>query len=95
VPRTPFRDIKSPLAERPIFRHTERRTEAHIFLCVWAYHLLIAIEKALLDQAIHTSWPVPGLEPGQDVFTVTMSQFRWTRQCSPVTSSLEHSDSAA
>jgi hypothetical protein len=24
---------------------------------VLAYHLLIAIEKTLLDQAIHTSWP--------------------------------------
>src|SRR6266571_6264508 len=52
-----FRDMKSPLAERPIFHHTEHRTEAHIFLCVLAYHLLIAIEKTLLDQAIHTSWP--------------------------------------
>src|ERR1700694_696232 len=52
-----FRDMKSPLAERPIFHHTERRTEAHIFLCVLAYHLLIAIEKTLLDPAIHTSWP--------------------------------------
>ena len=31
-----FRDMKSPLAERPIFHHTERRTEAHIFLCVLA-----------------------------------------------------------
>jgi transposase len=51
-----FRDMKSPLGERPIFHHTERRTEAHIFLCVLAYHLLIAIEKTLLDQAIHTSW---------------------------------------
>ncbi len=48
--------MKSPLAERPIFHHLERRTEAHIFLCVLAYHLLIAIEKTLLDQAIHTSW---------------------------------------
>ena len=52
-----FRDMKSPLAARPIFHHTERRTEAHIFLCVLAYHLLIAIEKTLIDQAIHTSWP--------------------------------------
>jgi transposase len=51
-----FRDMKSPLAERPIFHHTERRTEAHIFLCVLAYHLLIAIEKTLLDHGIHTSW---------------------------------------
>jgi transposase len=52
-----FRDMKSPLAVRPIFHHIERRTEAHVFLCVLAYHLLIAIERTLLDQAIHTSWP--------------------------------------
>ena len=51
-----FRDMKSPLAERPIFHHLEHRIEAHIFLCVLAYHLLISIEKTLLDQGIHTSW---------------------------------------
>jgi transposase len=51
-----FRDMKSPLAERPIFHHLEHRVEAHIFLCVLAYHLLIAIEKTLLDQGIHSSW---------------------------------------
>jgi len=51
-----FRDMKSPLAERPIFHHLEHRVETHIFLCVLAYHLLVAIEKTLLDQAVHTSW---------------------------------------
>jgi transposase len=51
-----FRDMKSPLAERPIFHHLERRVETHIFLCVLAYHLLVAIEKTLLDQKVHTSW---------------------------------------
>jgi transposase len=51
-----FRDMKSPLALRPIFHRLEARTEAHIFLCLLAYHLLIAIEKTLLDQGIHTSW---------------------------------------
>ena len=40
-----FRDMKSPLAERPIWHHLERRTDTHIFLCVLAYHLLISIEK--------------------------------------------------
>ena len=30
--------------------------ETHIFLCVLAYHLLISVEKSLLDQGIHTSW---------------------------------------
>ncbi len=47
-----FRDMKSPLAERPIFHQLEQRVEAHIFLCVLAYHLLISIEKTLLDQGI-------------------------------------------
>lgn len=51
-----FRALKSPLAERPIFHHKECRVEAHIFLCVLAYHLLTAIEKTLLDAGMHTSW---------------------------------------
>jgi transposase len=51
-----FRDMKSPLSERPIFHHLERRVETHIFLCVLAYHLLVAVENALLDKGVHTSW---------------------------------------
>ena len=48
--------MKSPLMERPIFHHLQRRTETHIFLCILAYHLLVAIEKKFLDQGTHTSW---------------------------------------
>ena len=51
-----FRAMKSPLCERPIFHHLERRVETHIFLCVLAYHLLVCIERAFLDQGINTSW---------------------------------------
>ncbi len=51
-----FRDMKSPLMERPIFHHLEHRVQAHIFLCVLAYHLLVAIEKRFLDHGVHTSW---------------------------------------
>ena len=51
-----FRCMKSPLCERPIFHHLEHRVESHIFLCVLAYHLLVAIETTLLRQDIHTSW---------------------------------------
>ena len=51
-----FRALKSPLMERPIFHHTEPRVQTHIFLCVLAYHLLVAIEKRFLDRGIHTSW---------------------------------------
>ena len=48
--------MKSPLSERPIFHHLERRVETHIFLCVLAYHLLVAVENTLLDKGMHTSW---------------------------------------
>jgi len=51
-----FRDMKSPLMERPIFHHLAHRVHTHIFLCVLAYHLLVAIEKRFLDQGVHTSW---------------------------------------
>ena len=51
-----FRAMKSPLMERPIFHHLEHRVQTHIFLCVLAYHLLVAIEKRFLDQGRHTSW---------------------------------------
>jgi transposase len=51
-----FRAMKSPLAERPIFHQLEHRVETHIFLCVLAYHLLVAIETTLLEQGCHTSW---------------------------------------
>lgn len=51
-----FRAMKSPLLERPLFHHLEKRTQTHIFLCVLAYHLLVAIEKRFLDRGVHTSW---------------------------------------
>ena len=51
-----FRCMKSPLSERPIFHHLEHRVESHIFLCVLAYHLLVAIETTLLRQEIHSPW---------------------------------------
>jgi transposase len=51
-----FRNMKSPLAERPIFHQVERRVDTHIFLCILAYHLLVAMEKILLDKQVHTSW---------------------------------------
>src|SRR5438094_6503976 len=51
-----FREIKSPLMERPIFHHLQNRTQTHIFLCVLAYHLLAAIEHRFLQAGVHTSW---------------------------------------
>jgi len=51
-----FRNMKSPLRERPIFHQLKERVQTHIFLCILAYHLLVSIEKTLLDKDIHTSW---------------------------------------
>jgi transposase len=51
-----FRDLKSPLMERPIFHQLKNRTQTHIFLCVLAYHLLTAIEHRFLQAGLHTSW---------------------------------------
>ena len=51
-----FRNLKSPLMERPIFHHLKNRTQTHIFLCVLAYHLLTAIEHRFLQAGVHTSW---------------------------------------
>ena len=51
-----FRSMKSPLAERPIFHQLKERVRAHIFLCVLAYHLLVAIEKSLQDRGVHSCW---------------------------------------
>ena len=51
-----FRTMKSPLAERPLFHHLERRVETHIFLCLLAFHLLVAVEKTLRDKGLHTSF---------------------------------------
>jgi IS4 transposase len=73
-----FRAMKSPLCERPIFHHLERRVETHIFLCVLAYHLLVCIERAFLEQGIHTSWETfthPTIHsPGRDRAT---ADHRW------------------
>ena len=51
-----FRSMKSPLVERPIFHHLKNRVETHIFLCLLAYHLLVAIETTLRQEGVYTSW---------------------------------------
>jgi transposase len=51
-----FRDLKGPLAERPIFHQIGERVETHIFICVLAYHILAAIEKMFRDRNVFVSW---------------------------------------
>lgn len=50
-----FKDMKSPLMERPIFHQLEKRVESHIFLCVLALHLLVSIERMFVGKG-NLSW---------------------------------------
>ena len=68
-----FRDMKSPLLERPIFHHLKNRTQTHIFLCVLAYHLLAAIEHRFLQ----TSGCTPRGQPCAN----TSARTRSSRSC--------------
>jgi hypothetical protein len=44
-----------------------------IFLCVLAHHLLISIEKTLLDKGVHTSWAtVPDILKTHQIGTVVL-----------------------
>src|SRR5437667_6498734 len=43
-----FRDIKSPLMERPIFHHLRDGSQTHIFLCVLALPLARGYRASLL-----------------------------------------------
>ena len=75
-----FRAMKSPLCQRRIFHHLERRVETHIFLCVLAYHLLVCIERAFLDQGIHTSWETLREQLStHQVVTRATAHHRWPR----------------
>jgi transposase len=51
-----FRALKSDLGFRPIRHHGDQRTKGHLFVSVLAYHLLISIERSLLNKGDHRSW---------------------------------------
>ena len=52
-----FRSLKSDLGARPIYHHGSARTEAHLFISVLAYHLLVSIEYTLRQIGDHRTWP--------------------------------------
>ena len=51
-----FRCMKSDLGTRPIFHHTAKRTKAHLFISVLAYHLLINIEYKMSQNGDNRRW---------------------------------------
>jgi len=53
-----FRCLKTDLGMRPIHHQLAARTEAHLFISVLAYHLLISIETRLREQGDTRKWSI-------------------------------------
>ena len=51
-----FRSLKTDLGLRPVFHHTDRRVEGHLFISVLAYHFVHTLRLQLKAQGIHDSW---------------------------------------
>lgn len=51
-----FRSLKSDLGLRPIYHRKTHRTQAHLFIGVLAYHLLITLEHQLRQKGDHRRW---------------------------------------
>ena len=51
-----FRDMKSDLGLRPVYHQKAERTQAHLFIAVLAYHILVSIEHELRTQGDHREW---------------------------------------
>jgi len=51
-----FKALKSDLGLRPNRHHTEERVDAHVFICVLAYHLLRNIEHTLEQKGDNRNW---------------------------------------
>lgn len=51
-----FSDLKTELGMRPVYHHLAERTQAHLFVSVLAYHLLISIEHQLRGNGDHREW---------------------------------------
>ncbi len=51
-----FRTMKSDLGLRPIYHRKTLRMEAHLFLCILAFHTAHLIRSKLRAHQIHSSW---------------------------------------
>lgn len=51
-----FRSLKSDLDFRPVFHRKEFRVDAHLFIAVLAYHLLVSIRAELKKHDIFERW---------------------------------------
>jgi transposase len=48
--------MKTDLGTRPVYHQGAKRTEAHLFLSILAYHMLINIEHRLKANGNHSCW---------------------------------------
>ena len=51
-----FRSLKTDLGIRPVYHQTAKRTEAHLWISVLAYHLLAVIERQLREASDTRRW---------------------------------------
>ncbi|MEA3446558.1 MAG: IS1634 family transposase [Bacteroidota bacterium] len=51
-----FRSMKSDLGLRPIYHQNDKRSEAHLYISVIAYHFVAAILKQLQGNGINLTW---------------------------------------
>jgi transposase len=51
-----FRSLKTDLGLRPVFHHSDRRVEAHLFISVLAYHFVHTLRVQLKAQGVDDSW---------------------------------------
>jgi transposase len=51
-----FRGLKSELGPRPVFHHTKKRTEGHLFITVLAYQLVQTLQRKLTAAGETISW---------------------------------------
>ena len=54
-----FRSLKSELGLRPVFHHTEARTEGHLFITVLAYQMVQIVRRKLSgkwDETMLSRW---------------------------------------
>ena len=70
-----FRCMKSELGLRPIYHHKETRCDGHIFITLFAYHIMHTIRFKLRQKGINLSWATIRKQLASHVrVTTTMKQ---------------------
>ena len=70
-PEAVFRSLKSELGLRPVWHHTDKRSEGHLLITVLAYQMVQLIRHPLRTAGLHHSWAT--------IWNLLRSQVRSTR----------------